>query len=132
MTKNKNEMKPKKGYTIVEPDIYEKLNWDMDLIISCLDIIRKKMSIILNIQNENIEYDLIALTNFLGQSYPVIGIYNLDPKEYEWIDIDEITNNWIKNYDVEAIIKDSINNKTINWVELQKLGTYPNRTNTPG
>ena len=64
----------RKGYSIIlEPSIYHELNWDMDLIVSCLNIVRGKLKHLCDLP-ERTTCDLIALSNFLGQSYPAIGL----------------------------------------------------------
>lgn len=121
-------MELKKGYSIIiEPDIYEKLNWDLDLIISCLETIRIELPKLLQIDDENIQFDLFCMTNFLSQKSPVIGINGLNPEIYNWLEIDEKVNDWIYKTGIERIISESFKNKYISWEKLIENGSYPER-----
>ncbi len=71
-----------RDYTLIEPDIHSKLNWDRDLIVKCLELIRLQMPQIISQGKPEIEYDLIVVDNSHGSSYPAIGMHC--PKESEY------------------------------------------------
>ncbi|WP_149229117.1 hypothetical protein [Flavobacterium nitrogenifigens] len=75
------DYKYNKDFTPIEPDIYEKLNWDYDLIVLCLEYIRTEIHTILETESDKIETFLISFSNFLGQNYPAIGIRNKSDTE---------------------------------------------------
>lgn len=124
----------KKGYTPIELDIYEKLNWNYDLIVLCLEYIRNQIPNILKIEQDKIEVFLVSFHNFLGQSYPIIGIRDkvdlmkilqLDPLE-----IEEKVENWIlNNGGIENLKQKAKDIQCIDWKTLESLKEYPNINN---
>jgi len=121
----------KKGYTPIELNIYDKLNWNYDLIVSCLEYIRNQIPNILKIEHDKVEVFLASFHNFLGQNYPVIGIrdkidlmeiVDLDPFE-----IEEKVENWLSDIGgIENLKRKAKNIKCIDWKTLQSLKEYPN------
>lgn len=127
MELNENSIK---GYTPIEPYIYDQLNWDYDLIVSCLEYIRNEIPAILNVDKNNIEVFLVSFSNFLGQKYSVIGIrtkenlieiIDLDPFE-----IEEKIENWIANLGIENLKQKAKDITYIDWKTLESLKEYPN------
>ncbi len=91
----------RKGFIPIEPDIYERLNWDYDLIVLCLEYIRNEIPNILKIDQDKVEVFLVSFSNFLGEAYPAIGIRNkFDLDEtiiLDFFEIDEKIEYWITN-----------------------------------
>jgi hypothetical protein len=121
-----------RAYTLIEPDIGEKLNWDLDLIVKCLEVIRIKMPQILPQAATGTEYDLIAVGNPQGSPYPAIGVYC--PEESDWVtlpdwpQINDITNQWIQKLDFDRLREKAVDAHYIDWNKLTSLGTFPTRT----
>ncbi|MEN2400857.1 hypothetical protein GKZ90_0013815 [Flavobacterium sp. MC2016-06] len=120
----------KKGYIPIEPDIHGKLNWDYDLIVSCLEYIRTEIPNILEINGNDVYVFLVSFYNFLGQNYPAIGIRcksNLkEPIALDFFEMDEKVENWLANLGgIENLIEKSKNIKTIDWKTLEKFKEYP-------
>jgi len=117
------EEKKPRGYGIIEPPIYEDLNWNMDSIVSCLEIIRIKLPELFPQFPKSIKYEIIPLGNPFGESYPVIGFYSDNPKDLEkvpeFLDLDEEVEMWLNKIGIETIKKESENIKTVSW-ELLK------------
>lgn len=117
------EEKKERGYGIIEPPIYEELNWDMDSIVSCLEIIRTKLPELFSEFSKSVTYELILLVTPFGESYPVIGFYSDTPKDLEnipkFLDLDEEVEIWVNNIGIETIKKESQNIKTVNWETLK-------------
>jgi hypothetical protein len=116
-------MKKPRGYGIIEPAIYEKLNWNMDLIVSCLEIIRTKLPELFSEFPKGVKYELIPLGNPFGEPYPVIGLYSDNPKDLEevpeFLDLDEKVDIWLNKIGIETIKKDAEKIKTVNWETLK-------------
>jgi hypothetical protein len=117
MESNKNS---NKGYTPIEPDIYDKLNWDYDLIVQCLEYIRNEIPNILKIEDNKVDVFLVSLCNFLGQNYPAIGIRcksNLkDLVDFDFFEIDEKIETWLDSIGgVESLKQKSKGIKCIDW-----------------
>ena len=117
---------------MVEPDIYRKLNWDLDLIVTCLEVIRIQMPQILFQVAADIEYDLISVGNPHGPPYPAIGAYC--PKESDWVtlpdwpQIDEVINQWVEKTGIDRLREKAADVDYIDWNQLTSLGTFPTRT----
>lgn len=124
----------KKGYTPIELNIYDKLNWDYDLIVSCLEYVRNQIPNILKIEHDKVEVFLASFHNFLGQNYPVIGIrdkidlmetVDLDPSE-----IEEKVENWLSDIGgIENLKQKAKNIKCIDWKTLESVKEYPKYNN---
>lgn len=118
------------GYTPIETNIYEKLNWDFDLIVLCLEYIRIELPTILKIEEDKIETNLVSFYNFLGQNYPVIGIrdkYSFnDALAIDVIDIHEKIDAWLTNLgDIDNLVQKAKNIQYIDWKTLQQIKEYP-------
>ena len=117
------EEKRQRGYGIIEPPIYEELNWNMDFIVSCLEIIRIKLHELFSEFPNSIKYELIPLENPFGEAYPVIGLYSDNPKDLEkipeFLDLDEQVEIWLDKIGIETIKKDAEKIKTVNWETLK-------------
>jgi hypothetical protein len=113
----------KRGYGIIEPAIYEELNWNMDSIVACLEIIRIKLPELLKEFPESIKYELIPLENPFGESYPVIGYYTENPEDFnkilELLDLDEEIEIWLNKIGIETIKRESEKIKTMSWETLK-------------
>ncbi|RZJ53372.1 MAG: hypothetical protein EOO44_08700 [Flavobacterium sp.] len=118
-----------KGFTPIEPNINEKLNWDYDLIVLCLEYIRTEIPTILEIERDKIEVFLVSFSNFSGENYPAIGIRekpNLtEVINLDFFDIDEKIDNWLNNLGIENLKQKAENIKCIDWETLKKLKEYP-------
>ncbi|TPG45252.1 hypothetical protein [Flavobacterium pectinovorum] len=129
MESNENN---RKGFMPIEPNIYDHLNGDYDLIISCFEYIRGEIPTILNIDPDDIEVFLVSFCNFLGQYYPAIGIRNkTDSKKslsFDFFEIDEKVENWLANFGIENLKQKATEIKSIDWKTLQDLQEYPSQT----
>jgi hypothetical protein len=120
-----------RGYTLIEPDIHRKLNWDLDLIVKCLEVIRLQMPQILSQGAAGVEYDLIAVGNPHGPPYPAIGVHC--PKESDlstipdWPQIDDITNQWVEKMGLDTLKKKAVDIDYIDWDRLKDMRTFTNR-----
>src|SRR5690606_25090668 len=121
-TKLSTEEKKPRGYGIIEPAIYEELNWNMDSIVSCLEIIRIKLPELFSEFPKSIKYELIPLGNPFGEPYPVIGLYSDNPKDLkkipEFLDLDEQVQIWLNKIGIETIKNDAKKIKTVDWETL--------------
>ncbi|TDQ25725.1 hypothetical protein [Tenacibaculum caenipelagi] len=122
------EEKTTRGYKIIEPAIYEELNWNMDSIVSCLEIIRTKLPELFTEFPKSIKYEIIPLGNPFGEPYPVIGLYsdNLEDlkKIPDFLDLDEEVEIWLNKIGIETIRKESEKIKVMSWETLKNINTY--------
>ena len=129
MTMESNEIF-NKGYIPIEPDIYDTLNWDYDLIVLCLEFIRNEIPNIINIEPDKIEVFLVSFCNFIGQNYPAIGIRS-KPKfeeaiKLDFFEIEEQIESWLTNIGGIEFLKENTKNiKGIDWKTLEELKEYP-------
>jgi len=116
-------MKKPRGYGIIEPSIYEELNWNMDCIVSCLEIIRTKLPELFSEFPKSVKYELIPLGNPFGEPYPVIGLYSDNPKDLEQIpktlNLDERIEIWLNEIGIETIKKEAGKSKITSWETLK-------------
>lgn len=121
----------KRGYTIIEPPIYNLLNWDMDLIVACMEVLRYKIPHEFKKLPTLLEYDLIALRSPHGPLYPVIGIHA--PKEADlkrlpdYFELHESIEKWIQKMDLNILKYEANQQKVLTWAELLKQRVYPKR-----
>jgi hypothetical protein len=112
-----------RGYSIIEPSIYEALDENMDQIIACLEVIRMKLPEIFSEFPESITYEIIPLKNPFGGPYPVIGFYSDNPKDLELVpedlDWDEHVDIWINTVGIDFIKQESQKIQCIDWKTLQ-------------
>jgi hypothetical protein len=113
-----------RAYTLIEPAIYVELGWDLDLIVKCLEVIRLKMPQIIV---ENDEYDLIAVSNPHGKSYPVIGWVSISEVEQDWFEVEEKVELFVRNIGLENLIIKSRKIDYIDWGILEIDKVYPIR-----
>jgi hypothetical protein len=118
----------RRGYHIIEPPIYNDLDWDMDLIVACLDVLRSKLPGRFVQFPPGSQFYLIALTKFLDQSYPVIGVYHPDDAESRkipgFLDLYDTVEKAVQELGLEAIAKEAVRGRPLSWLELQKIGVY--------
>jgi hypothetical protein len=118
-----------KGFLPIETEIHEKLNWDYDLIVKCLNYLRIELPNILKIEKEKIEIFLASISNFFDQKYPVIGIRIksdfVEEVKIDFFDIEEKIEIWIEtNGGIEKLTEKSKNFKSISWEKLNELKEY--------
>lgn len=119
-----NELsKAKRGYGIIEPDIYEELNNNLDLIVSCLDLICMELPKVLTDFPKTTKYTVLAVGNPYGSPYPAIGFYCDNPKDFDIIPdsygFEEVVDNWLTKDKIEKIKLEMENHKTKSWEELK-------------
>lgn len=115
-----------KGYNIViEPPIYSELNWDMDLIVACLDILRERLQSVCNFPPTT-TCEIFVLINFLGQSYPAIGINNINSSGVPLDNdvLENIVGEIIESIGLEEIKNEAILRQKVTWDKLKHLGHY--------
>ncbi len=120
-----------RGYTLIEPDIHAKLNWDVDLVVKVMEVIRIQMPQILSEGAAGVAYDLIAVGNPHGPPYPAIGVHCPNESDWDtlpdWPRIDAITSQWVEQTGLETLIEKAVNIDYIDWDRLMRLNTYPNQ-----
>lgn len=119
----------RKGCTPIEPNIYDQLNWDYDIIIPCLEYIRNEIPNILNVDCSTIEVFLISYSDFLGNRYPAIGIRDksnlTEAINLDYFEIEEKIETWLANLGIENLKQNAKNIKCIDWKTLEILREYP-------
>jgi hypothetical protein len=120
-----------RGYCLIEPDIYEKLNWDIDLIVKCLEVIRMHMPQIIPEVTTATEYDLIAISNPHGPPYPAIGIYCHKKADWDnlpdWQEVNNLADRWVEQISINRLVEEAEAVNYINWEELMNRRTFPGR-----
>jgi hypothetical protein len=117
-------------FQIIEPPIYDELNWDMEIIMKALEYLRQVLPTYLTDLPKNSKYFLFVFRDFLGGEFPAIGVSCDDRKDFE-----KIPDFFILYDRVEEIIKEEITFEklkvelekiqTITWVELKEKKYYP-------
>lgn len=122
---------PPRGYTIVEPPIHGALHWEMDTIVACLGVIRRKLPEEFKEFPSSFEYDLLALGNPHEPPYPVIGIHTAIADDLDKIpdmaDLDDRIEKWIRRIGLDQLRAQALKLETPTWAELEKVGHHPER-----
>lgn len=123
--------KEAREYQLVEPPIFEALDWDMDLIVACLEVIRLKLPKKFSDFPKGLEYDLLSVENPHGSAYPAIGIHASNKYDFQQIpdfhDLYDTVELWVNEMGIESIKQEAINISVLSWEELEKLRQYPSR-----
>lgn len=119
-----------KNYTLIEPEIYSTLNWNLDLIVKCLEVIRSEMPQIISEDSASIEYDLLVVHNPHGPAYPGIGMYcskeaTFNQEGYNSFEINTKINEWVQQTGITSIITKACEVDYIDWQQLTSLQRYP-------
>lgn len=123
-------MKDNFAVEIIEPPIYEELNWDMKKIMKALEYIRQKLPSHLTDLSNELEYVLLAFEDKLGSPYPVIGIGSSNQKIVAQLpDFNTLYNRveiLIRDELTLEIIKSELDNvDSVSWEDLQEMKFYP-------
>ena len=111
-----------RAYMLIEPPIYIELEWNLDLIVKCLEVLRLKMPQIIV---EYDEYDLISVGNPHGKPYPAIGWFSISGRELDFFEVEEKVEQFIQNIGLENLIKESQTIDYIDWHSLEMDKIYP-------
>lgn len=121
-------MKKPRGYQIIEPPIYEELNWNMDTIVSCLEVIRSKLPELFSGFPKSVKYELISYSNPFGNPYPVIRIYSDNSEDFkkipDFLDLYDEMEVWLHKIGIDNIKRESEKIVTINWETLKRIRDY--------
>lgn len=123
--------KPPRGYTLLEPPIHGPLHWEMDTIVGCLEIIRRKLPEEFKQLPESLEYDLLAVENPFGPPYPAIGIHTSTVEDLKKIpdasDLHMMVEKWVERMGLDQLKAQASQLEILTWAELEKVQRYPER-----
>jgi hypothetical protein len=109
-----NVIKPKdsQNFLLIEPDIYEDLDFDRYSIIQCLEVIRQKLPEIMGVNELEIETFITTDSNFLEQEYPLIGMkFKGDIEKFSSDEIEDKIFEWMeKNGNAKQLLAESVFN----------------------
>ncbi len=119
-----------RNYTLIEPEIYITLNWNLDLIVKCLEVIRSQIPQIISDTSAGTEYDLLVVANPHGPAYPGIGMYCskeaiFDQEGYNSFEINTKINEWVQQTGITSILAKACEVDYIDWQKLSTLQTFP-------
>lgn len=116
-------------FTPLEPPIYEALEWDMDLILRCLEVIRREMPALASgLVPEESQFAIFAMPRgkFPGGSYPVLGVVQFDPDiETPYLAIEAKIRTWFLGIGKDGLISRAASMQTPTWQELKETGYFP-------
>ena len=119
-----------KGYTFIEFNIYEALDWDRDKIIQALDVIRKKFCETRDLSRHGLTAHIMPreLPEKNGELYPVIGLVIPTSKYFGYFDtlsIISVFDAWKRSHPVSELLEESSFIGIPTWEQLLKEETYP-------
>ena len=119
-----------KGYTPIEFDVYEALDWDRDKIIIALDVIRKKFCETPDLARHGLSAHIMprALKQKAGELYPVMGLVIPTSKYFGYFDTDSITSlfdSWLRTHEVPELLAEASVVGIPSWEQLIKQETFP-------
>ena len=90
-----------------------------------MEVIRRKLPDLLDIETRHLEFDLVSLRNPHGPPYPVIGIHS--PKENDetmphFFELSEMATSWAYKIGLETLMEEAKKLETVSWNELEKAG----------
>jgi hypothetical protein len=116
-------------FTPLEPPVYELLEWNMESILPCLEVIRRELP--------RLAADLIpagaqvaifarARTRFPGGSYPVLGIVQFT-EEYDapYLAIEARIRTWCLELGKDGLVKRAEGIEVPRWDQLKEMACYP-------
>jgi hypothetical protein len=116
-------------FTPLEPPIYELLAWDMNLIIPCLEVIRRELPRLaadLIPKGAQLAIFAMARTKFPGGSYPVLGVVQFT-EDYDapYLAIEARIRTWCRETGKEGMLKLAAGVEAPTWAELKEMACYP-------
>lgn len=116
------------AFYVIEPHFYDDLSWEMDTIIRYLEFMRLNINDIL-FKHKHSKFYIIEYGDFLGNSFPAIGVTNPDPAEAKEFDnfnaIYEKVEAWVNSIGLSTIDEQSKELTVISWTRLMEVGHYP-------
>lgn len=115
---------------IIEPPIYDALDWDMQKIMPALEYLRIALPHHLKGIPTNTHYYLIAHKGVNNNPFPAIGIGTDNPNALERLPDFINLNNQVENLietelPMTKILEEIKNHPTISWQRLKEIKYYP-------
>ena len=119
-----------KGYTSIEFNVYEALDWDRDKIILALDVIRKKFCETPDLARHGLSAHIMprALSQKSGELYPVMGLVIPNSKYFGYFDTLSVTSlfdAWLRSHQVAELLEEASVVGIPSWEQLLEQETYP-------
>lgn len=119
-----------KGYTPIEFNVYEALDWDRDKIILALDVIRKKFCETQDLTRHGLSAHIMprALAQRSGELYPVMGLVIPKSKYFGYFDTHSIISlfeAWQRTHEVSELLSEASVVGIPSWEQLLKQETFP-------
>jgi hypothetical protein len=119
-----------KGYTSIEFNIYEALDWDRDQIILALDVIRKKFCETRDLARHGLSAHIMPreLPQKPGELYPVMGLVIPTSKYFGYFDTLSITSlfdAWKRDHQISELLEEASVVGIPSWQQLLEQETYP-------
>lgn len=119
-----------KGYTSIEFNIYEALDWDRDQIILALDVIRKKFCETRDLTRHGLSAHIMPreLPQKPGELYPVMGLVIPNSKYFGYFDTLSITSlfdAWKRDHQISELLEEASVVGIPSWQQLLEQETYP-------
>jgi hypothetical protein len=116
-------------FTPLEPPIYELLGWDMDLIMRCLEVIRRELpALVAGLIPEGSDFAIFAMPRgkFPGGSYPVLGVVQHSPDDSgPYLAIEAKIRTWCLEVGKEKLTALAASVAPPSWESLNHSGCYP-------
>ena len=116
-------------FTPLEPPIYELLGWDMDLIMRCLEVIRRELpALVAGLIPEGADFAIFAMPRgkFPGGSYPVLGVVQHSPDDSApYLAIEAKIRTWCLEVGKEKLTALAASVAPPSWEALKECGCYP-------
>jgi hypothetical protein len=116
-------------FTPLEPPIYELLGWDMDLIMRCLEVIRRELPALASgLIPDDSCFAIFAMPRgkFPGGSYPVLGVVQYSPDDSSpYLAIEAKIRTWCLEVGKEKLTALAAAVEPPSWEALKECGCYP-------
>jgi hypothetical protein len=116
-------------FTPLKPPIYELLGWDMDLIMRCLEVIRRELPVLASgLIPEDSSFAIFAMPRgkFPGGSYPVLGVVQYSPDDSSpYLAIEAKIRTWCLEVGKEKLTALAAAVESPSWEALKECGCHP-------
>lgn len=119
-----------KGYTSIEFNVYEALDWDRDKTILALDVIRKMFCETPDLSRHGLSAHIMPrpLAQKGGELYPVMGLIIPTSKHFGHFDTHSIISHfdsWMSTHKMSELLDEASVVGIPSWEQLLEQETFP-------
>ena len=118
----------KRQFLVVEPSFYDDLDPCDHFTMKCLEVLRRKLPTHFTQFPAGTQYGIIRYGDFMGNSYPAIGIQCKSTDDYQkipgFIDLYDEVEKLIDRVGMDHIMQEAASVEVLKWARLKEVGWY--------